>query len=587
MEIEDKISFALPVDIVKGKNAKGEARYFIEGLASTTDKDNAGETLLAKQFRLDDFKQLNWNHMGQKDPGAILGEIEKHYFNNKGLNVRAELYPEIPQAQSAIILAKALKKRGKRLQLSIEGQVLQRGSNDKNHPDYKKVLKANLTGVALTPMAVNQNTFADLIEKGITNVELIYDTEEEELFKSAYEGKLKDEDQINCPQCKIALVEGKCPDCGYIQKAMGTGNTPGYEALEPGKGKNEKENTVAENVSVKKAMTAGATTGQQTENQPSNGAALKQEDLEGANKKSLSKSQVYEAIFNYFCPINYSEVKSIYELTEKISTMSKTVINKETLNKAFEILKLAAEENNAAVEKTLDTALELIKSEHNDLGKDEIVEALVKAEYTKEMAEEAAEKHVKNKKKDKKDKKDGKDGKDGKDDDDDDDDKDDKDMGEMKKSLESMKIQIDSLQDNTDVKVGALGVILKSQTEMIETLVEMNTKQGETLNKALETIEKLEKSPVRKAAVVSSIERHSKPDEDGLVTYNLADKTQKKALINKLEQLAGDDGQGNYKDKSLMKAASDIELVGYPSNPMKLLPYLEDIHKIKVVMQKA
>lgn len=550
----DVIKFAIPVDIEKGKNAKGDTVYKFSGLASTTDKDTAGEELYAKQFDLSNFKTVNWNHKAKDDANAILGEVVQHNFDKRGLNVYGELYPEMPMVPAVVSLMKAMQKRGKKLQLSVEGQVLERGHTDKKHPLYNKVLKARLTGVAITPNAVNQNTFAELIEKGETINDWQYDLETEELMKSVDAGKIiEDEKEVECPTCKKSLVENLCKGCGYMHKAMTASTHTVGESVE---GAHDKNLKVA-------AEARTANTG---------------------DKNILSKSYLYEQIFNYFYNIDINKATQIYQLAEKISNMEKKPISQETLNKAFEIINIASAENSKN-EKTVDAAVELIKSEDFDgLEKSEVVEKLEKSHgFDKNVAEEAAEKQA-TKKKVKKDKKDDKgekgEKKEKKEDDNDNNDDDDNDMDEVKKSLETLRIKTEEFQTNADIKTGAIGVILKSQNDTIDALMKSNEALTETLASVKETLDKVAKTPIYKSNLGTAIERFEK-SEDGFNTFNLKNKVQRKALADKIADLAGNPGTDRF-DASLYKSAQDIEMLGVIGSA-KTIKYLEEVHKIKVI----
>lgn len=532
---KDNVRFAIPIDLEKGKNSKGEEIYKFSGLASTTNKDNQGEELLANQFDLSNFKQVNWNHKAKDNPDAVLGEIEKHYFGSKngkrGLYVDGELYPEMPMTKGVVALAKALKKRGKTLQLSVEGQVLQRGHKDPKNPLYNKIVKAKLLGVAITPNAVNGDTFMDLLEKGYTNNEWQYDSETEELVK---------------------------------------------------------------------AMEAGSITGTETTNKVTSAESLKVEDLEGAkhtnenckvkncdqckslseNKNFLSKSLAYENIFTYFYNIDVKKATQIYQLAEKISNMTKTKISEETLKKAFEIINIASQEvEKDNLEKSVNEAVELIKTDdYDDLEKSEVIEKLEKSGFDKKVAEEAAEKEKPKKKKKVESKKEEKS--------DEDKDTDSDDMKkEIKKSFEALSLKTEEFQNSSDLKLGAIGVILKSQSDTIEALMKSNEQLSEVIANINDQVEKISKTPVHKNTITArGIERFEK-SEEGFSTFNLKNKLQRKALSDKLENLSGfnkaNQNDGKY-DEELFKAAQDIELLHVIGNP-RTLQYLEDVHKIKVI----
>jgi len=582
--MSDKIRFGIPIDIIKSKNAKGDDVYKFKGLASTNDKDNQGETLLAKQFDLNDFKNVNYNHQGAKDANAVLGEITSHNFDRAGLNVEGELWGDMPMTPAVVSLMKRKAKQGKKLQLSVEGQVLQRGANKcskcgnslekssvctkckANTQGFNKIVKAKLTGVAVTLNPINGNTFCDLIEKGITNNEWLY-SDEDELLMKAVDTKMKkgksitnesdddgdddmqmsekdDLEKSNCPKCKTLLQKGLCSKCGYT---------------------------------IEKAMSAGSDTGTDITNKQSNGSALKKEDVESKKNLSntLSKSEAYSTIFDYFYPtIDFKKAGEIYKLTEKISKMEKKPISKETLSKAFEIIELAIKENENS---EVNEAIDLIKSDFNDLEKSEQVEELIKAGYDEEVANNAADKHEDDEK-DKKKKKKHVAKK-----------KDDDNEEEEDENFEKALGAIEEISINQDMKFGALGVIIKSQSETIEkisTQLEETTdalnEAKEVIQKSFDLIEKISKTAVkfnRPIGGANGVERFKENKENGNKVYNINNRIQKAELIQTLDNLSNLGGKFN---EDLLKAASDLEIAGVFGD-RRMIPYLKDVHNIEVV----
>lgn len=67
-------------------------------------------------------------------------------------------------------------------------------------------------------------------------------------------------------------------------------------------------------------------------------------ELGGDDKKSLSKSAIYENINSYFSTINNEQAEAVYILAKKISTMENNPISNETLKKAYQILGVASNE---------------------------------------------------------------------------------------------------------------------------------------------------------------------------------------------------------------------------------------------------
>ena len=590
--MNDKIRFGIPIDIFKGQNSKGEEVYKFKGLASTNDKDNQGEQLFAKQFDLNDFKNVNYNHQGGKDANAVLGEITTHNFDRNGLNVEGELWGDMPMTSSVVALMKRKAKQGKKLQLSVEGQVLKRGSEDKKHPAYNKILKAKLTGVAVTLNPINGNTFCDLIEKGITNNEWIYSDEDELLMKSVEDGSMNENDDSEIEKSED---ESKWTAKQHLKQAkiheqkLNDAENPNHKTGRKGninvtvhKEAMERHLKLAkQKQSLEKAMTTGSDTGTSTTNKPSNGSTLKQEDLESKKNLSntLSKSACYSAIFEYFYPtIDFKKAGDIYKLTEKISKMEKKQISKETLNKAFEIIELAAKETS---NEEVNEAVDLIKSDFNDLEKSEQVEELVKAGYDEEVAEEAADKHEEDSKDKKKKKKSA--SKKKKEDED-------EEGEEEDQNFEKALNAIEEIQINSDMKFGALGVIIKSQSETIEKIstqledtTEALEKSNELLQKSFDLIEKISKTAVkfnRPVGGAAGVERFGESKESGNKTFNVKNKIQKAALVQTLDNLAGTPGSNNF-NEDLLKAAADLEMVGVITNP-KMKKYLSDVYHIDV-----
>ena len=169
--IEDKFVFWCPLqkseDIIDPTT--GEQIMRLGGIASTSDEDSDGEFLDPKGF---DIKPLlasgmvNWHHQAKEHPDTIIGEPSKAEIRPEGLYIETDLYPSSKVACDVWELANTLEKDSKtrRLGYSIEGKVLKRKSNDKNSPDYKHIIKAIITGVAITHMPKNPKTFANIIK---------------------------------------------------------------------------------------------------------------------------------------------------------------------------------------------------------------------------------------------------------------------------------------------------------------------------------------------------------------------------------------------------------------------------------------
>lgn len=170
---KNDFNFFVPLsDIKKSKDKAGNEVMIVEGIASTDDEDAEDEVLLPDGYVLDRFKSMgfiNWNHMAKSDPSKIIGEPIDCYVRNNKFYIKGMLYPDQKQARDTYNLMQTLKKSGsdRKLGWSIEGKALQR---DPHNP--KRITRALITGVAITPTPVNGNTFVDLV-KGVQEQDFV------------------------------------------------------------------------------------------------------------------------------------------------------------------------------------------------------------------------------------------------------------------------------------------------------------------------------------------------------------------------------------------------------------------------------
>lgn len=183
---DDKFNFWCPIGrIEKATDEAGEPVMRIGGIASTMDKDADGEYLDPSGFDVEPLKNsgmVNWHHQAKNSPAAIIGEPSKVELRPEGLWIESDLYASSPMANEVYELAKTLEEDSKtrRLGYSIEGKVLKRGSNDKKSPLYNKIVKAVITGVAVTHMPKNPHTFVNIIKGQIDADGIEVDLEEED-----------------------------------------------------------------------------------------------------------------------------------------------------------------------------------------------------------------------------------------------------------------------------------------------------------------------------------------------------------------------------------------------------------------------
>jgi hypothetical protein len=160
----DKFNFFLPAEFEKAADKSGKKIMRIKGIASTCDEDSEGEILEPIGYSLDRFLQtgfINYNHLAKSDAAKIIGEPEiANVTKDNKLYLEGRLY-NTPLAKSVYNLADTLKssKSNRRLGWSIEGRAVER---DPSNP--KRIIKALITGVAITPSPVNANTYVDIVK---------------------------------------------------------------------------------------------------------------------------------------------------------------------------------------------------------------------------------------------------------------------------------------------------------------------------------------------------------------------------------------------------------------------------------------
>lgn len=165
MRTDYTCNFWVPLDVSKAIDPKtGEEIMRLGGIASTKDKDADGEFLDPKGFDFKYFMEngiVNWHHQATNSPGSIIGEPSKAEVNKNGFYIETDLYKSSPKAREVYDLAKTMQEDSdkRRLGFSIEGKAIER---DKDNP--KIVTKAKITGVAITHMPKNPNTYAEIIK---------------------------------------------------------------------------------------------------------------------------------------------------------------------------------------------------------------------------------------------------------------------------------------------------------------------------------------------------------------------------------------------------------------------------------------
>jgi hypothetical protein len=145
---EDIFHFGIPATLKKGNDGK----VWVEGIASTDDKDLQGEKINKDAFILDYFLTkgyFNSNHL--KETSAKVGVPTEAKVTNKGLYVKGYML-DTEEGRKIIELASALKKAGsdRRIGFSVEGKVIER---DRKNPDI--ITKCWLKDCAITAEPIN------------------------------------------------------------------------------------------------------------------------------------------------------------------------------------------------------------------------------------------------------------------------------------------------------------------------------------------------------------------------------------------------------------------------------------------------
>lgn len=323
----DKFTFWCPLDIQKAviDPETGQEVMRLGGIASTSDEDSDGEFLDPKGFDirpLINSGMVNWHHQAKGQPATIIGEPTKAEIRPEGLYIETDLYPSSQIARDVWELAQTLEKDSKtrRLGYSIEGKVVKRKSNDKKSPDYKRIVKAIITGVAITHQPKNPKTFANIIKGEIDDdmeeeVEEALDTENgKPLKKESVDKKLKNQtfskseavekifkdipgidiekaEKIYLLTTKIANMAGKSKkrvtdeDISKAYEALGLELEPAEDIQKGGGGCSEGGKTTT----IKKGKTKKAEDAEEEEDDEGTESEEEEDEEEGMTKGNVKK----------------------------------------------------------------------------------------------------------------------------------------------------------------------------------------------------------------------------------------------------------------------------------------------------------
>lgn len=452
---ENNFKFWCPIEkSITFDPTDGENKMRLGGIASTSDEDSDGEFLDPKGFDINPLLKsglVNWHHRAKDQPNAIIGEPIKAEIKPEGLYIETELYSSSKIAQDVWELAETLEKNSKtrRLGYSIEGKVVKRKSEDKNSPDYKKIQKAIITGVAITHQPKNPKTFANIIKGEIDD-----NWEDDKGEASGYSIEdIAEKHDVNVTKIKKQLeigtkVEMEHTDDEDEARSIAIDHLvelPNYyDKLK----KMEKEGKEE----IKKDLSTETA------------SVLKKESLDKKIKSQVfTKSEVMDKIFRDLPAIKITKAEKVYNLIKKITEMSaRKTITAEDIEKAYDALGLPYEVED--IKKGVQEAEELDKKFSK--SKDE-------EEETKNEEEETFEKEET------------------KDEDEDDEEKDVKKADSFEKRFDRIEKAISLSHLNNTKYIKALGVMVKDSSVKLEKAAEREIELLDILKAQDETISEL------------------------------------------------------------------------------------------------
>lgn len=512
---KNKFNFFVPISFEKAGDT--EAPMKIRGICSSEVEDADGEILEPSGF---DFAPLlstgffNYNHRGNKDPGAIIGEPTHASVINSGkdLSIEGFLYPNA-QGKATWELGNTLQNFSskRRLGWSIEGQVIER---DPMNP--KRIKRARITGVAITPCPKNPNTFVDIL-------------------KGDYQEAFVDSD-VDLEQMSFDLE---------VEKAMGTNVDINPESIESKKRPTKKSNRILKKSDVYEKIITNYSC-----------------DFEKAEK-----------IYTFIVTVN----DKLFKMTNN-NQENQDAITEDVLEKAFSLLEEAStiegdnSRSNLSKGKDDDADDDDADDDDNDDDNDDInnvikakcqtmikageskvntISRLIKSGVSKEKAEFVYQSCIAESNAN-------------------------KDGGNISKLQPSTDIvkSIDeglkSIQSNIDKKFQAIGVLLKKSEEdntILKENLDTLQKSYDTLSESYEglsqTLEQAKSAPIGRKSITSAtaIERFEKSD-NGTATrrYNINNSRDVAALSNQLYIETEKQRKEGFPNERLEKAVSDLEI---------------------------
>lgn len=320
----NKFNFFIPLNIEKG--GENGQLVKISGVASTDAKDSDGETLIPAGFDFAPLLQsgfLNWNHQARTTSKAICGEPTSAKIINDGKDffIEGVLYPN-EEGKNVVELAETLQKHSpnRRLGFSIEGQATER---DILNP--KRVTKARITGVAITQSPKNPNTLMNIVKGEYAN-EFVDDSIELTQIQKSEEQSQSVLTVICSPSAEVRL---KKVLQGFQENWEGEDQIISFDSKqELDKSIEVKEGP--EQQQLDKAMMVDVDI-----NPPSIEGVEKQKKLVNI----IKKSEIYNHIYNKYTT-SFEKAEQIYTFINQVKEQSMKIdnITPDVLQKAFDLL---------------------------------------------------------------------------------------------------------------------------------------------------------------------------------------------------------------------------------------------------------
>jgi len=153
----DSFSFFVPVERIEKSDGKDDGKRFIQGIASTDDRDLQGEIVTQNGIEYGYFLKHGYINDDHKDgPEHKVGEPVECRLTSKGLWIKAFLYKGKERSDYWWEHINVLLNSGssRKVGFSIQGKILRRNG--------KTITKCWLQDVAITASPVNTSTWAEI-----------------------------------------------------------------------------------------------------------------------------------------------------------------------------------------------------------------------------------------------------------------------------------------------------------------------------------------------------------------------------------------------------------------------------------------